>query len=259
MLNFFILVNVVILCPIVIYGIIIAFINKLNSKNLHTQSKWWIYTMCGFIGTPIHELSHLIFNLIFFHKVKEVQLYRPRKSRKDGILGYVNFSHNEKSLYQNVGLFFTGIGPMIGGCAVLYLLMVLLLPDAFHSLVYTKIESLDIIDILLNLKENMITNLTCIFTKYSSLQNLIIFLVLAFSISTHMHISPADLKTAIKGFWILEVIILLVSVVLGLIGDVSSANVVLMISSYMLSFLTMGLAFSLIALLISFLISLIPE
>lgn len=259
MLNFFVLVNLIILCPLVIYGIIIAFINKQNSKNLHTNSKWWIYTMFGFIGTPIHELSHLLFNLLFFHKVKEVQLYRPRKSRKDGILGFVNFSYKETSLYQNIGLFFSGIGPMIGGCAILYLLMKILLPDVFVVLEYTKIEQLNILDILLNLKNNMMTNLMYIFTKYNSMQNLTIFLVLAFSISTHMHISTADLKNAVKGFWLLEVIILIISILLEVFNLNFFTNIILIVASYMMSFLTMGLAFSLISLAISYVISFIPE
>lgn len=259
MLNFFILTNLIILCPLIIYGIIISFINKKTSNNLHTQSKWWIYTLFGFIGTPIHELSHLIFNLIFFHKVKEVALYRPIKSKKDGVLGYVNFTYKESSLYQNIGLFFTGIGPMIGGCTVLFLLMKFLLPNIFNSFEFTRINNLGLQGILMSCKDNILVNLELIFTKYDSIQNLIIYLALAFAISTHMHISPPDLKIAVKGWIIIEILLVLISIVLGYFELTNFTNAVILVSSYMISFFTMGFIFSVLSLGISYLISLIPE
>ena len=258
MLNFFILVNLIILCPIIIYGIIIAFINKKNASNLKRSSKWWLYTALGFIGTPIHELSHLIFNLLFFHKITEVALYRPKKSKKDGVLGYVNFTYNQKSIYQNIGLFFSGIAPMIGGCAVLFLLMKLL-PDVFGALEYTTLDKLDIIDILLKLKNNMLININYIFTKYNSLQNLIIFIVLSFAISTHMHISTQDLKNATIGLIILEILFFVISIFLKIFNLNFLTNFLLIVASYMISFFTMGLIFSLISLGISYVIYLISN
>ncbi len=257
MFQFFVLFNLIILFPIVIYGIIISFVNKKNSENLQTPSKWWIYTLFGFIGTPIHEISHLIFNLIFFHKVKKVVLYRPREGRKDGTLGYVNFTYNEKSIYQNIGLFFTGIAPMIGGCAVVFLLEKLLLPEVFNNFEYIKIGSLNIIDILNNLKDGMIANIKCLFQNYSSLQNLIIFLALTFAISTHMSISIPDLKLAKKGWIMLEIIVLIISILMGCYNLTIYSNFLFYISSFMISFFTIGLIFSFIALGISYLIKLI--
>ena len=259
MFEFFILVNLTILLPIIIYGIILAFFNKKNVENLHTKKKWWIYTTLGIIGTPIHELSHLIFNLLFFHKVKEVALYRPIKSKKDGILGYVNFSYKENSLYQNIGLFFSGIGPMIGGCLVLVLLMKFLLPNVFLEWEYTEITDFNLTTILLNLKNNIIENLKLLFTHYSDWKKLLIFLILSFSISLHMNISIADLKSAIKGFAIIEILVFIISIMLGLFNLNFLGNSIIIISSYIISFFTIGLIFSLVSLGISYIISWLPE
>ena len=259
MLNFFILVNLVILGPLIIYGIIIAFINNKISGNLHNKRCWWIYTIASAIGTPIHELSHLIFNLIFFHKVTKVELYRPIKSKKDGVLGFVDFSYNKASLYQNIGLFFTGIGPMIGGFLVLFILMKILLPDVFNEMKFISITNLNFLEVLTNIKDNTISNFTSIFTKYNSFQNLVIFLVLAFSISTHMHISTQDLKVATTGFVILEIVFLIISILLLAFKLDFITPYLIVVSSYMLSFFTIGLLFSIISLVFSYIVSFIFE
>lgn len=259
MLNLFILVNLIVLLPLVIFGVIISFIKKKVSNNLHTKSKWWIYTLCGFIGTPIHELSHLICHIVFFHKITEVSLYRPIKSKKDGVLGLVSFTYKEKSLYQNIGLFFSGIAPMIGGSIVLFFLMKFILPEVFYNFEFFEITKLNLKEIILSLKNNILNNFNELVTNYSSIERLIIFCVLAFSISTHMSISPADLSNAIKGGVILEIILLICSILLEYYGLNKFTFVVQIISSYLISFLIIGLMFSFMSLVISYLISLIPE
>lgn len=259
MFNLFLLVNLMILVPLVIFGIIISFIKKKVSKNLHTRSKWWIYTLCGFIGTPVHELSHLICNLLFLHKVTEVSLYRPIKSKKDGVLGFVTFTYKEKSLYQNIGLFFSGIAPMIGGSLVLFFLMKFMIPDAFNNFEFFQITKLNLQEILISLKYNVVNNFKAIFINYSDLKMLVLFCVLAFSISTHMSISVSDLTNAINGGIILEVILLICSILLKYYNLTSFIFVVQIVSSYLISFLIIGLIFSLMSLAVSYLISFIPE
>ena len=48
-----------------------------------------------------------------------MQLFRPGR---DGTLGYVEHAYNRRSLYQSVGNFFIGTGPIWFGSALVYLL-----------------------------------------------------------------------------------------------------------------------------------------
>lgn len=256
MLDFFILFNLVILLPILIFGLIISKINKYVSKKLNTNSKWWLYILCGAIGTPIHELSHLISNLLFGHKIEKVALFRPIQGKKDGVLGYVHFTYNSNSIYQNIGLFVTGIAPMIGGSLALFALLKILLPNVFVSLDYFEISNLFVFEILSNIKDSVCNNIQLLFTNYGKIENLIIFLILAFSISSHMDISVADLKSAIMGGIVLEVILVIVSVLLRIFNLIFFTEFALLISSYLISFFILGLIFSMISLAIAFILSL---
>ncbi|HNX57819.1 MAG TPA: hypothetical protein PKK43_01880, partial [Spirochaetota bacterium] len=54
----------------------------------------------GWIGTPVHELGHAAFCLIFGHRITDMKLYDPDPS--DGTIGYVCHSYNN-SPYQKIG------------------------------------------------------------------------------------------------------------------------------------------------------------
>lgn len=102
-----------------------------NRANFYVQSVfgWKGIMLTAWIGTPIHELGHLLMCYLFKHQVSEFKLF-DRKA-KDGILGYVNHGWNPKSLYQNIGNFFIGTGPIFSGTAALILGMYIFLPDSF--------------------------------------------------------------------------------------------------------------------------------
>ena len=107
---------VVIFGLIFIFGFTIAAINKRFYYNLGDKS----HIVCiatGFIGTPIHELSHALMCIIFGHKINEIKLFTP--SCSDGLLGYVNHSYNSKNFYQRMGNFFIGIAPIVFGSCLL--------------------------------------------------------------------------------------------------------------------------------------------
>lgn len=61
-------------------------------------------------GIIIHELSHLIFALIFGHKITSVKLFQ--LPDENGTRGYVNSSYND-SLYQKLGNCYVSIAPAI--------------------------------------------------------------------------------------------------------------------------------------------------
>jgi hypothetical protein len=62
----------------------------------------------NFICVPIHELSHLLFSIIFGHRITDVQLF-PR----GGDPGHVTYRYNKNSLYQRMGCYVSAIAPFI--------------------------------------------------------------------------------------------------------------------------------------------------
>ncbi len=102
---------------IYVVGFIISIINKLFYKIAGT-SKAVIYGT-GIIGTPIHELSHALFCVIFLHKITEIKLFQINS--EDGTLGYVKHAYNKKNIYHLIGNFFIGVAPILIGTIILIL------------------------------------------------------------------------------------------------------------------------------------------
>ena len=156
----------------------------------------------GAIGTPIHELSHALFCLIFGHKIVELRLYTPRDP--SGTLGYVSHSYHKRNLWHRIGNFFIGVGPLIGGSAVLLLLMWLLVPNASEALFDTALGSAvanDLAAIPSAIGERAWGVLSALFLPENfSAWQWYLFLILAIPIVLHMKISGADLKSGLIGF-----------------------------------------------------------
>jgi hypothetical protein len=121
----------VLLVPVAVFGFIIRFCkNKIEDILINDIGKVPYYAF-AVIGTPVHELSHLLAALVFRHKIKRFSLFSPDAS---GRLGYVEHAYDPQSLYQRVGCFFVGIAPLLGGFLALLLLTRLFLPRfSFHA------------------------------------------------------------------------------------------------------------------------------
>ena len=160
---------------------------------------WKGIMLTAWIGTPVHESGHLLMCYIFRHKVKGFKLF-DRKAR-DGVLGYVNHSWNRKSLYQNIGNFFIGMGPIFSGTAALILGMHFFLPDSFAA--FTNYLTLDPDQPNQYILTQIFTLTAELFTSIFSAENLTsisfwIYFILAISISSHIALSKEDLKGARK-------------------------------------------------------------
>jgi hypothetical protein len=84
-----------------------------------------IYTT-GWIGTPIHEISHLLAAYMFRFRVLEFKPFSP--DLESGLLGYVLFESKSDNRINKIGLFVIGIAPLFGGIAVILVLGLLLIP-----------------------------------------------------------------------------------------------------------------------------------
>ena len=85
----------------------------------------------AWIGTPIHELGHLLQCFIWGHRVTRVRFLQLKSP--NGVLGYVEHQYNPGSIYQQIGNFFIGIGPIFSGIGALIFGMYLLVPESYQT------------------------------------------------------------------------------------------------------------------------------
>jgi hypothetical protein len=197
----------------------------------------------GWIGTPIHEIGHALFCIPFGHKITEMKLFSPDK--KDGSLGYVNHAYNPRNIWHLIGNFFIGFGPIFFGSFVLFLLIKYLVPDNQQLLNIIASQKIDLSNLhgflqqFLSLFEAGIG----IFFGLFSAENLHswqfwVFLYLALSISSHMELSPSDIKGLGMGLLAIVIFLLLVNGVC-LFFDINTSQYISKIAGY--SQLTAGI------------------
>ena len=157
------------------------------------------------LGTPVHELGHAIFAILFFHKITAIKLFDPKAS--DGTYGYVQHSFRRGNIYQETGGFFIGIGPVLMGAGMLFLLTFLLFGFNVTSIGPAAIRTDDMTNGASLL--TMISELGKGFVAFSGRiiagplsdwWKVVIFIYLLFSIGSSVTLSPADLKGAGRGF-----------------------------------------------------------
>ena len=198
---------------IIVFGLLIALCNKAFYKVFGNKATIVCYAT-GFIGTPVHELSHALFCLIFGHKIKEIKLFQINSS--DGTLGYVNHSYNPKNLYQRAGNFFIGIAPIIVISALLYGISLLLVPSFMHLLIDNLRQVIPATS--LAAFGNAFSGMIGIFKMYVGNGLFWVFVVIGCFFSLHMTLSTADIKGAASGIVFVLVAFLLVDVILGVIN-----------------------------------------
>ena len=233
---------------IVLFGLIIAQCNKKFYMNFGKYGRAVCY-ITGFIGTPVHELSHAAMCLVFGHRIRDIKLFSI--SPTDGTLGYVNHSYNRRNIYQNIGNFFIGVAPVVVISAILYGLACWLLPDFTADLnTFSYVGSDRAGHSLYNM-----WRVTANFFAAAASWQWWVFLLLGIFLALHMTLSPADIKGARSGILFLLAILLISDIIIGYI----SANALEHFTSFMMSagisflcFMTLSLIISLIAVAISY-------
>lgn len=234
---------------IFIVGFIISLLNRLFYM-IVKQKKVFCYAT-GLIGTPIHELSHALFCLIFFHKIEEIKLFQI--DEESGVLGYVNHSYHKKNIYQLMGNYFIGIAPIICGTAIIYLATKFLLPNTYREVdeylgdlafLQGKGLSWDWFPYLFVTLGGMIK---AVFMEISSGIGWWIYILIVFCIALHMNLSGADIKNSLLGLPFVVVIIAVVNLILGFAwssGYMSFVGFMNLVGSYMMGALLLSLIFS---------------
>lgn len=196
----------------IVGGFIVNYLsNKVNAEiNSITNGIYMrIYDFFAVIGTPIHEFGHYIMCKIFGLKVVEVKWYIPKYKRVGNTLGYVKWSR-VNNLKGRIGTFFVGIGPLIVGGIVIYILSLIMLPEFWSNISHYSSKSLDynIFQICIKSLFDFDVILTIKFW---------IFLYIAISISLHMGLSDADVNGAREGIIHIVGIGTIISIILSIL------------------------------------------
>lgn len=186
-------------------GLIIWGLAKISQRN-QTLVIW-----TGLIGTPVHEFSHALMCVLFRHRIVDICFYQ--KPDATGTMGYVNHAYNQMSLYQQIGNYFIGVAPLLGGTAAIYLLMMLLLPGAstaFLSILSANLNGVPSVSLFYTTFGQMVS---AIFEQAGHPVLFILFLFLSMCIAAHMRLSPEDIKGSIPGVITIFLVFILIAVV----------------------------------------------
>jgi hypothetical protein len=159
----------------------------------------------GWLGTSVHELGHALFCPLFAHKIKKISLFSP--NRETDSLGVVIHSFNPNSLYERIGNFFIGIGPVILGPLVIFLaaqwLLEVNVADSYNQIakIHFVFNFMGLVNLLWLLVIATFQGLGSIF----NLQNLThwqfyLFLYIAFAVGSSVRLSWSDVEGTFSGF-----------------------------------------------------------
>jgi hypothetical protein len=236
-------------------GFLLGVLEKSSNKFLYKTFGPRGVLATAWIGTPVHELGHLLQCFIWGHrvtKVKFLQLNNP-----NGVLGYVEHQYNPNSIYQQIGNFFIGMGPIFSGIGALVLGMYVMVPDSYHTFSTYISPNIHNSNHLMVIGSAIIAIAISLFTFENLLNPLFwLFLLFAFSISSHIALSKADIKGSSKGLLMIFFVLFITNLVAGFF-DIDTYGFIVRLTqynAYVLAFSSFALLFSFITLLISFIL-----
>ncbi len=240
------------LAPFVAFAFIIHWLEKITEGRLARRFGWKSVLWTGWLGTPIHELSHALMCWVFRHEIKEIALFEP--DQKSGRLGYVLHTFDPRNRFQRVGNLFIGIAPLIGGSIVLAVLLWMFYPDAARGAI--ELTGQDAEGSLLQKSFGIVT---AVFGEVINFRNLVtprfwVFIYLVLCVGTHMAPSPSDYEGASNGAFIFGGLLLSGVLILAIAGVDSQgmANVMLRTMGPLFAILGLAVVLCSIAALIVF-------
>ncbi len=198
-----VLQTLILLAPIVTLVSLLHLLERVTLRQLAKRLGWRAVLWTGWIGTPLHELSHAAMCLVFRHRIDKLVLFEP--DLQSGRLGYVQHSYNPKNRFQQLGNVFIGVAPIVGGTAALCLLLFLFFPDAANAAVETDeiataMHGQELVLVLQFLGSRCAEVLSRIVNWNSLITlRLWVFLYLVLCIGTHMAPSKSDYQGAARG------------------------------------------------------------
>ena len=108
--------------------LVLHLLERLVGRFVSHRLGWRVVLVTGWLGVPVHEISHLVAAFVFRHRIVGWSLFDPDPAT--GTLGYVRHAYRRRNPWQLVGSFFIGIAPLLGGAAVLALVLLWMVPPA---------------------------------------------------------------------------------------------------------------------------------
>lgn len=190
-----------------VIGFVLSELQKFTQRQYYQSIGWLGILWTAWIGTPIHEISHWILAKFFGHHIESVSLFRPNKA--SGKLGEVIHSYNPRNLYQQIGNFFIGAAPLLGGVLVLAALFYWVLPNSREIL--SLINALEVTRPLEALQQGWEILLRLFSSTNLHSYQFWIFIYLSFAVSSHLAPSSFDQKSMWKGLLWLAVVLFIIN------------------------------------------------
>jgi hypothetical protein len=247
---------------IFLFGIIINIFSQMSFRSIE-KSFWSKGTyVVAWLGTPVHELGHALFCVIFMHRIEEIQLFNP--DPVTGTLGFVYHKWSRSNPYQVLGNLFIGIGPVLLGCSVLFALFYFLIPDsssAWNS-VRASIKEIggsnSVPDYLRVIGASAFTMTGLIFSPANLAGwRLWVFIYLSVCIASNIRLSMADIKGSVSGLGYLVLIFLLINLlgIVNVIGQDKLFQAAASVLGIVYSLLTVALVMSILGFCLIYLIT----
>lgn len=245
------LLSMVAIPMIAVFGL--TFINRNTKKILATNYGLSSQVYFGGLGIIIHELSHLIFALVFRHHIDQAKLLvMPWNISKDSqpALGYVKHSWDDNNLYQSIGNLFIGTGPIWGCTAALILLTRVFATEFARSI--TQVANRLVSDSPFSLQQFFQALRLLDFGPLNLTSLLLLFIWCALSINIAVggfDLSSADFHGTIHAFLVTYLILAIILFTLMVLG----------LSSLVHQWISRGLAWFFLIMMMSFCWSLLAN
>ncbi len=203
--------------PVVLLCVLLLLTGRWMNRRLYFSFGWRGVLALAWLGTPVHEFSHLVACWIGRNRVEGFALFMPNS--QTGSLGFVKHSYRKDSFYQRViGNTLISIAPFFGGATAIYLLTGWLFPDILQTFSDLPFPGLDDIDsrrefltTVLHFWKNLVAFYLHLFSS-GNMSSWPFWAYLFAIISLAAHLSPS--RSDFVGFWG-PVVILLAFIFIG--------------------------------------------
>ncbi|MGL1935803.1 MAG: hypothetical protein OCD01_12315 [Fibrobacterales bacterium] len=195
--------------PLLSFGLLLYLLSRWTRACLRNSGLEKVDSyITGMIGVPVHEIGHLIFCIPFGHTITSASFFNPKTFE----LGSIEHQYNPNNPYHLIGNFFISIGPLLLGSTLLWVLTLTFFDTSFNDFVPSVIDLSSI--------QNACNSLySALFTATHHLISLFqfrepstwLFIYLSISISSHMELSPPDIKGMFSGFLAISITLLVLN------------------------------------------------